>query len=75
MPRAKNPDKRTKRLSAPANQDELDQYTDACRLVKAEPADTLRKLAAAFSEYVKEHGFFAQPLKLADPPQKKKPGQ
>jgi hypothetical protein len=36
-----------------------------------EPADTLRKLAAAFQEQVHEFGFVTQPIRLAPPPQKK----
>lgn len=71
MARAKNPEKRTKRLSAPANEDELKDYYTACEEVNAEPADTLRKLARAFGEYVKEHGFVVQPLRLSGPPEKK----
>lgn len=73
MPRAPNPDKRTKRLSAPANQDELDAYYAACKTVRLEPADTLRKLAEAFADHVKEYGFVVHPMKFAPPP-KKHPG-
>lgn len=37
-------------------------------MVRMEPADTLRKLATAFAEHVREHGFIVNPIRLAGPP-------
>lgn len=65
MGRSPNKFKRTKKLSAPANEQELSAYSAACQKVKMEPADTLRKLAEAFVEHVNEHGHVTQPIKLA----------
>lgn len=72
MARPRSDDKRTKRLAAPANTGELANFVRACGLVRMEPSDTLRKLAAAFVEHVDEHRYVVQPLKLAGPPAAKK---
>ena len=59
--------KRTKKLSAPANEFELSEYHEACEKVKIEPADTLRKLAEAVAAHVKEHGSITFPIRFANP--------
>ena len=61
---AKNP-KRTKKLSAPANESELSDYYEACTKANIEPADTLRKLAAALAVHVEKHGEFTFPIRFA----------
>ena len=58
------------KLSAPANQAEIEQFQGACKQVDAAPADTLRKLAKAFAEHVQEHGYFVMPIRFAPPPKK-----
>lgn len=64
----KHVEKRTGKLSAPANTGEKAEFYEACDNVGMEPADTLRKLAKAFTEHVKEHGFIVQPIRFAPPP-------
>jgi hypothetical protein len=59
--------KRTKKLSAPANETELTQYYDACKTANIEPADTLRKLAAGLVVHVAEHRSFTFPVRFASP--------
>ena len=60
--------KRLKKLSAPANDEEIWEYTEACAAVEVEPADTLRKLARAFAHHVREHGYIVHPIRFAPPP-------
>jgi hypothetical protein len=57
--------KRTKKLSAPASESELAAYSEACRKVKMEPADTLRKLVDAFVEQVERESEIIVPIRLA----------
>lgn len=56
--------KRTKKLSAPANEAELLQFYSACEKVQMEPADTLRKLARAFAETAEKNGYIVQPMRI-----------
>jgi len=66
--RQKHAAKRTGKLAAPANEAEKTAFYEACAIVRMEPADTLRKLAQAFTEHVKEHKFIVQPIRFAPPP-------
>ena len=56
--------KRTTKLSAPANDSELERFRAACAKVKVEPADTLRRLAEAFAQHVEEHETITVPIRL-----------
>jgi hypothetical protein len=71
--RPRNPAKRLKKLSAPANDDEILEFTAACARAEVEPADTLRSLARAFALHVQEYGYITKPLRLASPPRDTKP--
>lgn len=64
--------KRLKKLSAPANEEEIAEYATACAKVEVEPADTLRKLARAFAAHVRDHGCIVYPIRFSEPPTKAK---
>ena len=64
MPTPQQPAKRIKRLVAPANESELAAFVAACKRAEMEPADTLRKLAAAYVREVRERGLIVQPMRL-----------
>lgn len=68
--RQRNPTKRTKKLSAPAHDDEVKEFYAACRQVKLVPATTLREIAKAFVEHVNEHGQIMTPIRFAGSPKK-----
>lgn len=63
-----HPAKRTKKLSAPANEEELAAYAKACRIADIEPADTLRKLASALVAHVAKHKSVVFPIQLSREP-------
>lgn len=64
MQRLKQTEKRTKKLSAPANEGELLEYYTACETAHVEPADTLRKLASAFAKHVAQNKSFTFPIRF-----------
>lgn len=66
--RPSKPAKRDKKLSAPANDDELDEFAAACREAEIEPADTLRKLAHALALHVKRHKSVVFPIRISRDP-------
>lgn len=70
MGRPRSPDKRTQRLVTSANAAEVTAFNAACKKVKMEPPDTLRKLADAFVEHVREHNHVVMPMRFAPPPKK-----
>jgi hypothetical protein len=59
-------EKRTKKLSANASQDEIDAYYAACDRADVEPSDTLRKLAKALVVHVGKHGRISFPIRIED---------
>lgn len=61
MPRG---EKRLNKLSAPASDQELREFVRACESVDMVPADVIRKLAAAFTAHVREHGQVVLPIRL-----------
>ncbi len=61
-----------KKLSAPAHEDEVRQFLDACKKVEDEPAETLRKLARAFAIHVEKHGQIVHPIRFTQPKQGKR---
>lgn len=64
---ARDYEKRNKKLSANASQDEIDAYYEACRRADIEPSDTLRKLAKALVVHVGKHGRISFPIRLEEP--------
>lgn len=72
MARPRSLNKRMKRLAAPANEQEVKDFDDACRKVDMQPPETLRKLAKAFKEHVDEFGFVVLPLKFTPPEKREK---
>ena len=68
--RQRNPTKRTKKLSAPAHDSEVQAFYKACGVVNLVPATTLREIAKAFVEHVNEHGQIVTPIRFAGPPKK-----
>jgi hypothetical protein len=65
--RPKSIHKRSERLNTSATPQEAANYEEACRAVDVEPADTLRKLASAFVEHVKEHKSITFPIRFQSP--------
>lgn len=62
---------RTKRLNAPADEDEVQRFMAACERVGIRHTDIMRGLAAAFADCVEQYGRVIPPLRLVPPPAKK----
>jgi hypothetical protein len=67
MARDAEPTKRDKKLSANANQAEVDEFQRACDEADVEPSDTLRKLAKALVLHVRKFGFVSFPIRIEEP--------
>ena len=63
--RPSNPEKKLKKLAAPATQAEIDEFRAACAKLEVEPADMLRKLARALVKQAEEHGHITQPIRFS----------
>lgn len=66
--RQRNPTKRTRKLSAPAFDGEVQDFYAACGKVGVVPATTLREMAKAFVDHVNEHGQVLKPIRFAGAP-------
>ena len=61
-----DPSKRLKKLSAPANEKELQAFQAACERAELPCAEVLRRLANAFVVHMEEKGRVVFPLRITD---------